>query len=129
MPQARSAACAFQRMALGQADGSGRRRPEPIPGSEFVLDCQVVVAAIGMEPDDTPYAKVTGIDRGHRIKIDPITLQDHLRLGCRRRATSATDITRAIGHGRRAAYIIDNSIDVRRFEVPPLRRSAGRGRP
>jgi glutamate synthase (NADPH/NADH) small chain len=36
-----------QKMKLGEADSSGRRRPEPIPGSEFILDCDVVVVAIG----------------------------------------------------------------------------------
>jgi glutamate synthase (NADPH/NADH) small chain len=36
-----------QRMALGEPDASGRRRPEPIPGSEFVIDCDMVVVAIG----------------------------------------------------------------------------------
>ena len=35
------------RMALGEPDDSGRRRPEPIPGSEFVIDCDMVVVAIG----------------------------------------------------------------------------------
>ncbi len=36
-----------QRMALGEPDASGRRRPVPVPGSEFVIDCDVVVVAIG----------------------------------------------------------------------------------
>ncbi|HEX9046762.1 MAG TPA: NADPH-dependent glutamate synthase [Verrucomicrobiae bacterium] len=36
-----------QKMQLGAPDSSGRRRPEPIPGSEFVLPCDVVVVAIG----------------------------------------------------------------------------------
>jgi glutamate synthase (NADPH/NADH) small chain len=36
-----------QKMQLGEPDGSGRRRPEPIPGSEFIFDCDVVVVAIG----------------------------------------------------------------------------------
>jgi glutamate synthase (NADPH/NADH) small chain len=35
------------RMQLGQPDASGRARPEPIPGSEFVFDCDTVVVAIG----------------------------------------------------------------------------------
>ena len=35
------------RMELGEPDASGRRRPRAIPGSEFVLDCDVVVVAIG----------------------------------------------------------------------------------
>jgi glutamate synthase (NADPH) small chain len=36
-----------QRMQLGEPDASGRRSPVPIPGSEFTLDCDVVVVAIG----------------------------------------------------------------------------------
>ena len=35
------------RMELGEPDASGRRRPVPIPGSEFVIDCDMVVVAIG----------------------------------------------------------------------------------
>ena len=35
------------RMELGEPDASGRRRPQVIPGSEFVLECDVVVVAIG----------------------------------------------------------------------------------
>ncbi|MDD3180814.1 MAG: NADPH-dependent glutamate synthase [Opitutaceae bacterium] len=35
------------RMQLGEPDASGRRSPVPIPGSEFVLDCDIVVVAIG----------------------------------------------------------------------------------
>ncbi|MGZ3586981.1 MAG: NADPH-dependent glutamate synthase [Candidatus Limnocylindrales bacterium] len=36
-----------QRMELGEPDDSGRRRPVPIPGSEFVIECEEVVVAIG----------------------------------------------------------------------------------
>jgi len=35
------------RMQLGEPDASGRRRPVPMPGSEFVLRCDIVVVAIG----------------------------------------------------------------------------------
>ncbi len=35
------------RMELGEPDASGRRRPVPIEGSEFVIDCDMVVVAIG----------------------------------------------------------------------------------
>jgi glutamate synthase (NADPH/NADH) small chain len=40
------------RMQLGEPDESGRRRPVPMPGSEFTLPSEVVVLAIGYEPDD-----------------------------------------------------------------------------
>jgi len=35
------------RMQLGEPDSSGRRRPVPIPGSEFTIDCDLVIVAIG----------------------------------------------------------------------------------
>jgi glutamate synthase (NADPH/NADH) small chain len=36
-----------QRMQLGAPDASGRRKPEPLPGTEFTIPCDIVVAAIG----------------------------------------------------------------------------------
>jgi glutamate synthase (NADPH/NADH) small chain len=36
-----------QRMELGEPDASGRRRPVPVEGSEYVIDCEMVVVAIG----------------------------------------------------------------------------------
>jgi NADPH-dependent glutamate synthase beta subunit-like oxidoreductase len=111
-----------QRMRLGDADASGRRRPEPIPGSDYVIPCGAIVSAIGMEPDDHPFESVTGVSRGHRIKVDPITLQsDHPYLFAAGDVESgATDITRAIGHGRRAAYMIDNWLNDRPLDGFPL---------
>jgi glutamate synthase (NADPH/NADH) small chain len=40
-----------QKMELGEPDSSGRRRPVPIPGSEYVIDCDMVVVAIGQTPN------------------------------------------------------------------------------
>jgi NADH-quinone oxidoreductase subunit F len=39
------------RMSLGERDGSGRRRPVPIPGSEFSVDAETVIPAVGQAPD------------------------------------------------------------------------------
>jgi len=39
------------RQELGKFDASGRRQPVPIPGSEFTLDADVLIPAIGQEPD------------------------------------------------------------------------------
>ena len=39
------------RMAMGEPDASGRRRPEPVEGSEFVVECDTVIPAIGQDPD------------------------------------------------------------------------------
>ena len=40
-----------QRMALGEPDTSGRRRPVALPGSEFTIECANVIAAIGQAVD------------------------------------------------------------------------------
>ncbi|HEY8829641.1 MAG TPA: FAD-dependent oxidoreductase, partial [Candidatus Limnocylindria bacterium] len=40
----------FQRMALGEPDASGRRRPVPVEGSEFTIECDTVIPAIGQSP-------------------------------------------------------------------------------
>ncbi len=50
------------RMALGEPDASGRRRPEPVPGSEFIVECDTVIPAIGQEPDLSFIPADFGID-------------------------------------------------------------------
>ncbi|AJY70262.1 NADH-ubiquinone oxidoreductase subunit 3 [Geobacter sulfurreducens] len=50
------------RMALGEPDASGRRRPEPVPGSEFVVECDTVIPAIGQDPDLSFIPDNLGID-------------------------------------------------------------------
>jgi formate dehydrogenase beta subunit len=50
------------RMALGEPDASGRRRPEPMPGSEFVVECDTVIPAIGQDPDLSFIPMDSGID-------------------------------------------------------------------
>ena len=39
------------RMELGEPDASGRRRPMEIKGSEFIIECDAIVPAIGQEAD------------------------------------------------------------------------------
>jgi formate dehydrogenase beta subunit len=39
------------RMQLGEPDDSGRRRPQPIEGSEFVVECDTLIPAIGQDPE------------------------------------------------------------------------------
>lgn len=47
----RIAEVVVQRMALGEPDASGRRRPVPVPGSEYVVPADVAVLALGYSPD------------------------------------------------------------------------------
>lgn len=97
------------RMRLGEPDASGRRRPEPVPGSEFVLACDAVISAIGMAPDPGLFATVAGTAKGDRIAVDPTTLQTEVPYLFAAGDVEAgpTDIARAVGAGRRAAHMID----------------------
>lgn len=47
---------------LGDADQNGRRRPEPIPGSEEVLPADIVLIAFGFRPSPAPWFAESGID-------------------------------------------------------------------
>lgn len=49
------------RMELGQPDESGRRRPSPIAGSEFILDADLVVVAVGYQVHDDLLTPATGV--------------------------------------------------------------------
>ncbi len=97
------------RMVLGEPDASGRRRPEPIPGSEFVLPCEVIIGAIGMTPDTAAFASQVGVERRGTLRADPKTLQTDVPyiFAAGDVVNGATDITRAVGEGRRAAHMID----------------------
>jgi len=50
------------RMALGEPDASGRRRPEPEPGSEFIIECDTIIPAIGQDADLSFIPPDMGID-------------------------------------------------------------------
>jgi len=63
------------RMELGDPDSSGRRRPVPIPGSEYDIEIDQLIPAIGQRPDLSPIEDVTGLDfsRWGTIEVDPVT--------------------------------------------------------
>jgi heterodisulfide reductase subunit A2 len=97
------------RMALGAPDASGRRRPQPIPGSELVLPCQVIIGAIGMTADTAAFAGDIAAASNGLLEVDPATLQAKVPylFAAGDVVKGATDITRAVGEGRRAAHMID----------------------
>ena len=68
------------RMELGEADDTGRRRPQPVPGSEFDLPAEIVVTAIGYNVDPEWGEAVPTItrDRWDRLVVDPETMQTNL---------------------------------------------------
>ena len=98
-------------MELGEPDESGRRRPEPIPGSEFVLDADIVVIAIGYEPDDllektTPGLRTTNW-KTVRVDEDFQTTRPGVFAGGDN-VNGADLVVTALADGRRAADAIHN---------------------
>jgi heterodisulfide reductase subunit A len=98
-----------QRMALGKPDASGRRRPEPIKGSEFVIPCDTVLVAIGMAPEGAAFGSTISVNANGTLVADERTLQTAIPhvFAAGDVTTGASDITRAVGEGRRAAHMID----------------------
>jgi len=97
------------KMVLGEPDTSGRRRPEPISGSEFVLPADSIIAAIGQRPDLSFLEKASdlGIERGN-ITADPDTLLTNIKGvfaggDC---VTGAATAVEAIAAGKKAAIAI-----------------------
>lgn len=65
------------RMKLGKLDASGRRRPVPIEGSEFVIEADVIVPSISQQPDLSFLHEGHGlsINRWNSFDIDSRTMQ------------------------------------------------------
>lgn len=102
------------RMELGEPDESGRRRPIPIEGSEFVMDIDTVIMAIGTSPN--PLIKSTTKDLAvypwGGIIIDEetgATSKDRVYAGGDA-VTGAATVILAMGAGKRAAKAIHEKL-------------------
>jgi heterodisulfide reductase subunit A-like polyferredoxin len=98
------------RMELGEPDSSGRRRPVPVPGSEFILEAETVLPAIGQTPDAAFLADTAGLElsRWGTIEADPVTFATNVE-GIFAGGDAQTGPWVAIGavaHGREAAISI-----------------------
>ncbi|MDZ7333670.1 MAG: bifunctional dihydroorotate dehydrogenase B NAD binding subunit/NADPH-dependent glutamate synthase [candidate division KSB1 bacterium] len=99
------------RMELGEPDASGRRRPIPIKGSEFVLPVEVVIAAIGQGPNPLLTKSTTGLEltKWGNIVADPETGKTSKRgvFAGGDIVTGAATVILAMGAGKKAAVAID----------------------
>jgi len=64
------------RMRLGEKDASGRRRPEPIEGSEFTIELDTLIPAIGEKPDTALFSEKDGLNvsKWGTLEVDRETL-------------------------------------------------------
>ena len=70
-----------QQMTLGEPDASGRRRPVPVAGSEFVLPVQTVIEAIGQKPNPIVQATTPGLETAERGTVQVGAAQQTSRPG------------------------------------------------
>jgi glutamate synthase (NADPH/NADH) small chain len=102
------------KMQLGEPDASGRRRPVPIPGSEFRIDCDTAVIAIGQSPNPLIRQTTKGLESNKigALIVDPETLMT-TRKGIFAGGdiiSGGATVIRAMGEGKRAAKAMDTYV-------------------
>ncbi len=98
------------KMELGEPDASGRRRPVPIPNSEFTIDVDTVIMAIGNQPNPLipqtmPELQTT---KHGTIVVDPDTMQTSVPgvFAGGDIVSGAATVISAMGQGKKAAQAI-----------------------
>ncbi|HXL04474.1 MAG TPA: NADPH-dependent glutamate synthase [Bacillota bacterium] len=102
------------RMELGDADDSGRRRPVPVPGSEFILDVDTVISAVGTNPNPLLIRTVSGLALGRRGNViaDDETGMTNIPgvFAGGDIVTGSATVIAAMGAGKLAAHGIDEYV-------------------
>ena len=104
-------------MELGEPDASGRRRPVEIPGSEFEIEADTVIMALGTTPNPLIASTTIGLDTNRRKCI----IADETTGSTSKEAvfaggdavTGAATVILAMGAGKAAAKGIDDFIKAR----------------
>ena len=99
------------RMELGEPDKSGRRRPVPVPGSEFMIETDILIPAIGQAIDLSFLDESLGVQvtKWRSVLVDQETFETS-RPGVFAAGDCETGpdvLVRACGNGKKAAYRID----------------------
>lgn len=101
------------RMELGEPDESGRRSPVPMPGSEFEIDTDSVIMALGTSPNPLIARTTSGLETNRRGCIvaddNGVTSRPGVFAGGDA-VTGAATVILAMGAGRKAAAAIDSYI-------------------
>ncbi|MFZ2445554.1 MAG: NAD(P)-binding protein [Syntrophobacteraceae bacterium] len=100
------------RAELGEPDASGRRRPVPVEGSNFQIEADAVIAAIGQEPDLSPFAEKypCEISRRNLLVTRPSGSRTDVPgiFAGGDAVTGPATVVRAIAAGKQAALDIDH---------------------
>ena len=102
-------------MRLGEPDASGRRRPIPLEGSEFIIDADTIIPALGQSSDLSflgSHHKFKLV-RGRGFEVDPLTLETNLKgiFAGGDAVTGPDTVIEAMAAGRKAAISIDRYLN------------------
>ena len=100
-------------MELGEPDASGRRRPVEVPGSEFELDVDCVIMALGTSPNPLIKDTTKGLEINKKggivVNEDGLTSKNNVYAGGDA-VTGAATVILAMGAGKTAAKAIDEAL-------------------
>ncbi len=118
------------RMELGEPDASGRRRPVPMPGSEFAMECSTIVSAIGQAVDGEGVAEEGLCTKRGTVQVENETMQTRMAgIFAGGDCTTGPDIAvGAIGAGKRAAFAIDEFLRTGEVAPRPVEYACSKGR-
>ncbi len=98
------------KMELGEPDASGRRRPIPVEGSEFKIEADCMIMAIGTSPNPLIRSTTPGLEVNRRgclvVDENEMTTKDGVYAGGDA-VTGAATVISAMGAGKKAASSID----------------------
>ena len=101
------------KMELGEPDASGRRRPIEVPGSEFDVDVDCVIMALGTSPNPLIKSTTEGLEINKKggivVNEDGLTSREHVYAGGDA-VTGAATVILAMGAGKTAARAIDEAL-------------------
>ena len=101
------------KMELGEPDASGRRRPIEVPGSEFELDVDCVIMALGTSPNPLIKSTTKGLEINKKggivVNEDGLTSREYVYAGGDA-VTGAATVILAMGAGKTAAKAIDEAL-------------------
>jgi NADH-quinone oxidoreductase subunit F len=112
------------RQRLGEFDASGRRRPVPIPGSEFTLDVDVLIPAIGQEPDLAWMDGDSTIETGRGatfVVSDGLATTRAGVFAAGDAVLGPVTVIEAVAQGNRVADTVDNYLRTGRSELVVVR--------
>ncbi len=97
------------RMELGEPDASGRRRPVAVKGSEFNINVDTVIMAIGQTVDKTKLPDKLELSKGGTVQTDAVTMQTNIKgvFAGGDAVTGPTDVIHVVAQGKEAAISID----------------------